>query len=184
MLSMNLKNRAGLLGAFLLTFALSLSGCRPLGMEDYKQTVRSGLQTMPWPLEIEQLFGDADHFITHWGFDTPGPRQWQTEVYFGGRFQLTMTVETEVDYQKRRIVRTVAPSQFYLFSIGRIKPGPGGGVSSFDSGQWRFGEAEWKKLVAAKGDWSVIGITIGETNPVPNFDKLVEAWRGPRIRVK
>ncbi len=181
---MNLKSRAGLAGAFLLTLAFSLTGCRPTGMEDYKRTVRSGLQTMPWPLEIEQLFGDADHFITHWGFGSSGPLLWNTEVHFGGRFSLTMQVETEVDYWDRKIIRAVTSPKFYLFSLDNIGVLPNGGISSGGSGQWTFGETEWRKLMAAKGDWSAIGISVGDTNPVPNFDALVKAVRAPRGRVK
>jgi hypothetical protein len=164
--------------------ALLLAGCRPSGMEDYKQMVRSGLQTMPWPLEIEQVFGDADHFLTHWNFAIEDPLQWNTEVYFGGRFWLTMQVETEVDYWKRTVVRTVKPPKFYLFKVASVTPFPNGGVKGKVDKQWEFGEAEWQKLVAAKGDWAAIGISLGDTNPVPNFDTMVKAQRAPRVRVK
>lgn len=170
--------------AAFLVLLLTLAGCRPSGMEDYKRTVRSGLQIMPWPLEIEQLFGDADHFITHWNFGGSEPRQWNTEVYFGGRFSLTMQVETEVDYWKRAVVRTVTPPKFYLWKYSKVTQGPNGGGSYGVEKQWEFGEAEWKKLVAAKGDWSAIGISVGTTNPIANFDIHVKEMRAPRVRVK
>jgi len=181
---MNLPRMLRLSAALL---ALLLAGCRPSGMEDYKQTVRSGLQTLPWPLEIEQLFGDADHFLTHWNFSGDDPLMWQTDVFFGGRFELAMEVRVEVDYWNRKVVKAVSPPKFYLWSWGKIVVEPGGGVTSYraeDSGWGEFGEAEWRKLVAAKGDWSVIGIALGNTNPVPNFDALVQATRRDRVRVK
>jgi hypothetical protein len=42
---------------------------------------------------------------------------------------------------------------------------------SIDYGQsLQFGEDQWKKLVAAKGDISVLGMQIKKSEPVPNFE--------------
>jgi hypothetical protein len=103
----------------LLAWACLVSGCSR--REIYKKMVRSGIQVLKWPAEMEHLFGDSDHFITHWGFHDPGPRLWNSEVYFGGRFCLTMQVEVEVDYKTCAVIRTVAPPKFYLRKVNRLE---------------------------------------------------------------
>lgn len=77
-------------------------------MSDYVKTVQSGIAKLPWPKQIENLLGDADHFITHYGF-SPGPKEWQTDVYFYGRYELTMVVNVDIDYGKHIVKTNVAP---------------------------------------------------------------------------
>jgi hypothetical protein len=66
---MNIVNRRFIYGRiFALLLALTAFTACGDEMDEYKQTVRSGLVALPWPSEMAALFGDADHFITHYGF--------------------------------------------------------------------------------------------------------------------
>ena len=166
---------------FALLFALiTLTACRDK-MTDYKQTVRSGIATLPWPKEMEALFGEGDHFITHYEF-SPGPKKWNTEIYFGGRYRFTMQVDVEIDYKKHVIERYTSPPKFYLWEIGPLTREKGEIVGAKIADQWIFDEAKWRKLVEAKGDWSVIGLPMKKDNPIPGFDEYVKGWRAPRVQ--
>ena len=62
-----------------------MGGCQRSGfnMERYKNAVKDGFTKIPQACEIENLLGEADHFISYSG---PDVRQdWNTEVYFAGR---------------------------------------------------------------------------------------------------
>ena len=42
----------------------------------------SGFKKIPEAKQINDLFGDADHFISYSGPNVP--QEWNTEVFFGG----------------------------------------------------------------------------------------------------
>jgi|ERR1041384_7378827 hypothetical protein len=149
----------------------------------YKQTVRSGIATLPWPKQMEELYGEGDHFITHYGFDTK-PKHWNTEVFFGGRYVLTIQVYVVIDYAKNAVVKTTAPAKFYVKEVAQVETLPDGRVSTKYGSGWELDETQWNQLVTAKGDWSVLGISLKTNDPVSGFDAYVKAWSGPRVRVK
>jgi len=151
-------------------------------MNDYIQTVQSGIKTLPWPKQMEALFGDGDHFITHYGF-SPGPKEWTTEVFFGGRYTLALKVDVEIDYKAQTIKTNVSSPKFYLFEVGSLLRGAKGVEGADISKQWILDEEKWKKLVQAKGDWSAIGIPVKTNSPVPEFDEYVKGLRAPRVRI-
>ena len=71
-------------------------------MSDYIQTVKSGLETLPWPKEREALFGEGDHFVTDYG-SSSGAKEWNTEVFFAGRYTLTLQVDVDIDDRWNRL---------------------------------------------------------------------------------
>jgi len=164
--------------AFVLLLALlTLTACHDK-MVDYKQTVRSGIATLPWPKEMEALFGEGDHAITHYAF-SPGPKDWWTEIHFGGRYTLTMHVDVEIDYEKNLIVKYVSPPRFSLVEVGSLVRENGEIRGAKIADQWFFDEMRWKKLVEAKGDWSVIGLPV-KNSLIPSFDEYVKICRAPK----
>lgn len=182
---MNLVTRS-LQIRLMLIFILAgmLTSCNPSmqsQLKDYEETIKSGINTLAWPKQMEALFGEGDHFITHYNF-SPGPKTWNTEIFFGGRYELTLQVDVEIDYRKRTIVRTVTPAKFYLAEIESVQISSSGQVGATYSNDWSFDEARWKKLVGSDGDWSQIGIPL-KTNAVPGFDQFVKAVREPRVQV-
>src|SRR2546422_65055 len=124
---------------FVMLGAGTLTSCGGDKMSEYVQTMKSGLTTLPWPKEMEALFGDGDHFITHYGF-SPGPKQWNTEVFFGGRYTLTLQVDVDIDYQKHLVLTNVSPPKFYLFEVGSLVRGPRGVEGADISAQWVLDE--------------------------------------------
>jgi len=151
-------------------------------MSDYIATVASARSALPVAVQIEELFGDADHFITHFGFDKK-PKTWNTEVHFGGRYRLTMQVLVVVDY-KKTTVTCVGEPKFWLKEISNVEYSPDGGHSaSFNSShEITFSLSEWHGFYESEGDLTVLGVT---KNPktVPHFEDLVSSIRRDRVHV-
>jgi hypothetical protein len=165
--------------------AIFLCGCSP-SMDDYKKTVRDGIKTVPHVEEIRQLFPNAptDHFITQYGFDKNVPVTWNTVVYFYGRYQLDYQVDVIVDYKNNRISHVQGVPVFRLAEIVLNHPVSNRPVeNTFASGHIIY-EKDWKKIVAAKGDFSVVGISLITNSPVAGFDEYVRSWRKDRVEVK
>ena len=65
----------------------SLPSCNAaLDMDNYKQAVKSGFVQIPEAIQVESLFGEADHSISYSGSNAP--KKWNTEVFFAGRYSL------------------------------------------------------------------------------------------------
>jgi hypothetical protein len=160
-------------------------------VNDYKDTVRDGIKFVPHVQEIKQMFPNAptDHFITQYGFDKNVPVTWNTVVYFYGRYELDYQVDVIVDYKNNKISKVDGIPAFLLLEVATVaKPTPGGAVGSTykstDQASHVFGEEQWDKIVAAKGDFSVIGIHLITNSPIPGFDDYVHAGRKDRIQVE
>ena len=167
---------------FGLLLVLGLCGCGQTE-KDYIQTTRSGIGSLPWPKQMEALFGDADHFITHYGMAS-GPRPWNTVVYFGGRYELALQVDVEINYRTHKIVKAVSPPKFHLSEIGSLIRNKANQVEGADIAKnWVVDEVQWNQFVQANGDWSVIGITVRTNDPIPGFDEYVKGWRSLLIKV-
>jgi hypothetical protein len=150
---------------------------------DYVATVRSAKAVLPIAVEMEELFPVADHFITHYGFND-GPRVWNTEVFFGGRYTLTMQVDVEIDYSANKITKVGGEPKFSLTETRKVDILPDGRAQSWYNGQnqRRFGPAEWEKVYQTKGDFSALDVTINH-DPVPNFEEDVSQARRDRVPV-
>lgn len=152
-------------------------------MSDYVQTVESAATNVPVALEMERLFGDADHFISHYGFDDE-PKQWNTEVFFGNRYILTMQIMVAVDYS-RNTVSQIGDPTFYLFECETITIEPEGTlhVRFNPHGQVTFSGEQWNSMFESGGDFAGIGVKLNPA-PVENFDRYVAGKRAPRVFVR
>ena len=152
-------------------------------MNDMIKTTQSGIDSLPWPRQMESLFGEGDHFITHFGFES-GPRTWNTVVYFGGRYELALQVEVEINYSKNKVGKVVSSPTFYLWEVGSTIRNSANRVEGANvSKDWKFDEIAWKKLVEAKGDWSAIDIPIKANEPVAGFEDYVKGQRAPVVKI-
>ena len=130
---------------------------------------------------MEALFGDGDHFITHYGMGS-GPKEWNSEVFFQGRYVLTLQVDVAINYWNNEVEKIVSSPKFYLVEVdSTVRENVGTGANSLNG--WEFDEAKWKKLLQAKGDWSAIGINVRTNDPVVGFEDYVKGLRAPRIKI-
>ena len=116
-------------------------------------------------------------------YSGPNVPQVTTLVYFGGRYQLGMKVVVEVSDDFSAITKVKGEPKFYFFELSRV-PRPPNSLGSYDGSSERsFGRDEWQKIVAAKGDFSVIGIKLKRGPPIPGFDEYVRSIRSEFVRV-
>jgi hypothetical protein len=157
---------------------------RPRNMDDYKETIRSARTVLPIAAQMEELFPVADHFIMHYAFDSD-PKLWTTDAYFGGRYNLTMKVDVEIDYTENRITKVIGKPKFHLLEVSNpyILTDEDADESNRDEGDWWFGPEEWNTLYAARGDFSAIGIEI-KRDPVAYFDEAVTQARSGRAHIR
>ena len=108
---------------------LILPGCA--GRANHESTVKSARTAIPAAVQMEEIFGEVDHFITHYGFDAK-PKPWNSEVHFGGRYVLTMQVDVTIDYT-RNVITKVGNPIFVLYEITKIEKDDNGmEMASFD----------------------------------------------------
>lgn len=167
----------------LFLFTLSFLGCsnvtESLNIEDsgdiflktYEQIHLSAKDKVPIAVEIERQFRNAvlTHMITGYG---QGKTRWQTVVFFGERYRLTMGVDVVVDYTRKSIVQ-VGDCSFLLNEVAFVTD-PQGRIGARFGKQWMFSERDWKTLVQNRFDFEKIDIILNE-QPVPDFDKFAKA---------
>ncbi len=168
-------------GLFLMSAVCAFVSCtqKRLNMNDYIQTAQSGLQTLTWPKEMESLFGDSDHFITHYGF-SPGAKEWHSKVYIYGRYELTLVVDVTIDYNRNKITGATNSPKFYLWKVSKIE---NNGQGARYDGDWEFGQEQWTQLVKSHGDFASIGIPVETNNPVVGFPEYVKGNRALLVRI-
>ncbi len=165
-----------------VAFASSCGHPRTFNIQNYTRAVKSGFSKIPEALQIESLFGEADQFISYSGPYVP--QKWNTVAYFDGRYILSMEVEVETNSEFSEITKVVGEPHFFLWEADQIVIEADGQPDTKYSRDLRFGLSDWKKVFAAKGDFSVIGITIKKDQPLANWDAYVRGWSGPRIKVR
>ena len=148
---------------------------------DYLKTTEQGIKTVPYVEEIRQVFSNAPmiHFIEQLGLKIGEtkrePAHWNTVVWFGGRYELTYQTLVMPDYRAHSVKQTQNPI-FILCEI-TTTTNAGRGAEFDPAGERRFGEVEWNRIIAAKGDFSVIGVHIKTNAPVAGIENYIAAWK-------
>jgi hypothetical protein len=179
----------GLQCLWLLIATLASCGCRDINfsMEGYHKAVLSGLDQIPQARQFDELFGkeNVDHFIGYSG--DRNDCDWNSEVYFAGRYCLTMRVPVRMGRSFDEVLEVRGEPKFYMVEITEVDDSDGqiGAFmrSNFQSQYGRFGSEKWDKLYQAQGDFSAVGIPIKRDEPVDRFDDLVAAVRRDRVQV-
>ena len=166
-----------------------------------ERAVKSAVKLLPAAIQIErmfstgskkQVFPSTDHFFSTYEFngkDSVLRKTFVTEAYFGGRYQLTMQADVELDRNDKVITKLRSEPTFVLRELESVETPQG--FYHPDVPRWRredrFDLEAWNKVVAADGDFSVIGITI-DTTPQSKSDaerarSYVHSQRSHRDRV-
>lgn len=167
-----------------------------------ERAVKSAAQFLPAAIQIErmfstsdkkQVFPSTDHFFSTYEFngkDSVLRKTFVTEAYFGGRYQLTMQADVELDRNDKVITKLRSQPTFVLRELESVETPQG--FYHPDVPRWRredrFDLEAWNKVVAADGDFSVIGIKI-DTTPQSRSDaerarSYVHSQRSHRDRVR
>ena len=165
-----------------------ITGCTANpSQSDYLKTTEQGIKTVPHVEEIRQIFPNAPkiHYIEQLGLQigetTRQLAHWNTVVWFGGRYELTYQILVVPDYGKHSIKESQTP----VFLLGEITEMTDGGRGViFGPGGGRFFEKDWNKVVAAKGDFSVIGIHLKTNAPIAGIENYIAASRDNTWAIK
>jgi hypothetical protein len=130
------------------------------------QLVRSGYGSITEARQIDDLFGPAWHSVSN--YQQPDLADWQTKALFAGKYQLNMLVRVRVD-RHSGAVEGIGKPHFWLREIEEIKSSRE--VSYNTDQEHEFGAEQWREVVKAHGDFSVIGIHLDRSHPAPGFDR-------------
>jgi len=151
--------------------------------------VRSGYTLIPQARQIDSIFGPAWHQVCN--YTEPDTVEWQSTTQIAGKYELTMVVSIEIDRHSGAAKKVLNKPQFVLARVVAITLRPDGTVGSISYGEsYSFDLVDWKKLVAAKGDFSAIGIQLVSGKPVANIDTYQKSPRnglrmvGPNEKAK
>lgn len=177
-----------LLSLVILILAVAVTGCGDIrfSQEGYQRAILSGLKQIPEARQFDELFGkeNVDHFISYHGSRKLG-NEWQTEVFFGGRYTLTMVVPVQMGRSFDEVLKVLAEPTFYFREVQKVEDYSGQVGADFDTRSERqFGEKEWSAIYSAKGDFAAGGIEMKDRSPVARFEDYVRATRRDRIKVR
>lgn len=157
----------------LSAFAGAMIPSRPI----QAATVSNGLAVVPYAADLQTLFPGArvaNLFSgARDGYDHRTVLCWNTMVMFGGRYELTYQIEVVPDFQDRTIKSVVGKPRFVIDEIDKLVDTPGG-LGAYYRGSYRFTGADFEKVLAAGGDFSVIGIKLDTNHPLARFDQFVD----------
>ncbi len=139
---------------------------------DRPRAIQHGREHLKVVKQIESLPGPCTHVLTG-----PNGRHadgvecgWVAVAYFGGRYQLEMSMPVIVDRSTSTITRSLAEPKFQLLEMRKID---GPSISYGGPAQREISLAEWEQVAAAGGDFSVVGITLSKLPPLPGYEELV-----------
>ena len=116
----------------------------------YKNALRSGMKKIPEARQMDEMFTQVDHSIAYHGDRSVG-NDWSTEVFFHGRYVLTMQVSVKMGYQFNKVLKVIGEPKFYLFEVKSVENYDGQiGASFAGDGQRTFNAAEWKRSIKQK----------------------------------
>ncbi|MFA9479422.1 hypothetical protein ACERK3_14125 [Phycisphaerales bacterium AB-hyl4] len=121
--------------------------------------------------EFHRLYPEATSsfggFAAGWA-DAQEMIPWRSEALLHGRYELTLQLDVGLSEDGRRIVRTGEPV-FYLNERRWVQRLPDGRLSIWYDPTHRpqqFGAEEWRKVVAADGDLSVLRFEVIADEPI------------------
>lgn len=170
----------------LIAVGLSLAMiCLPLGVcscrSRYQSLLLAGKKQLPCVADFYSLYPDSRHLITYATGDM-GPPTWTSTAGIDGRYILRMEMGVTPNKSLSGFSGGATP-QFSLQEISRVSVDSLHRPIVVEPGNTTltFGLSEWKKLVAAKGDLSVLGITEIKDQPIPNFDASWQEGAGEKM---
>jgi hypothetical protein len=142
-------------------------GLGNLQVRGHQEFAENGVAQIESARQMEQMYPNCRHTIVYTGRDSVST--WNAVAHFGGRYQLAMQVPVEIESSARG--RMIGEPRFYLHEVREVSISSTGQVGASFSRSIDFGQAEWNAVVAAGGDYSVIGFDVIKNAPVPDFDR-------------
>jgi hypothetical protein len=132
--------------------------------------VANVLRQEPSARRFNELFPDSRHFISY-VTGHYGPPTWNSATKLYGRYKLQMSASLQIDRQQLTATFS-SPPTFHLTEVASISRLPDGRDYVTYGGSWELSAEEWQRLVQAKGDFSVLGLSLIRDDPVPGFQRV------------
>ena len=166
-----LRNNFALVTICSLSFGCS--GCQSgWGMNDYRTAVRSGRSLITPALEMEKQFPKTEHMLIMYGGTGSTQHEWQTVAFFGGRYELTMTVNVILSSDGKEILKVVGEPKFYLSVCQKILDG-GGGATYIGTRYQKFGLQKWNEFRDSGYDPKILD-SANDGSTLPDFDAFAD----------
>jgi hypothetical protein len=144
---------------------------------DYEAALEDANRSIPCAVEFARLFPGAKSGFSYY-IGGAGPTSFYMEADLYGKYELTMPgLPVTFDASRRKVISFGEP-EFILRELTELrkirKVGIDAAFTNWSGsynmeGQRRLGASEWKRIVAARGDFSVIGFTFVTNRPLPGF---------------
>jgi hypothetical protein len=130
--------------------------------------VENGKKMLSPVSEFESLFPHNYSFISYYS-GKKGDPIWNSTAGIHGRYILKMKFKIKFD-DSRTKPEIISPPEFYLMEVKSIKKERNGKVyAPYTPELIKFNEKQWKEIVKAKGDFSVIGYEMNTKSPIKGF---------------
>ncbi len=159
------------------TAGCGISGLGGWDMAAYRSAIGSGRVKLSAALEMEQQFPKTEHMLIMYGGTGSEQHEWQTVSFFGGRYELTMTVNVILSADGKSIVSVAGEPKFYLWVYKHVVADGGG--SFFSEREQKFGQEKWKHFRDSGFDPKVLDPQ-HDGSELPHFDENADRWQESR----
>lgn len=142
-------------------------------VNNYNLAIQSGVRGPSYPGQFNTLFPNAVNGISYYT-GAIGQPKWYSKTGLYGRYVMRMFGEIKLDQARTNIV-SMEPPSFDMYELTNITVNPkNGSPQMYGQEKLKFSLETWQRLVAAKGDFRALGISVETNKPVEGFEK---AWQ-------
>ena len=143
----------------------------------YRDAVRSGRPLIAPAMEMETQFPKTEHMLIMYGARGRATQEWQTVSFFGGRYELTMTVNVILSSDGKKIVKIDEEPKFDLWVCDKVSAD--GGATFYGSRYREFGLQKWNEFRDSGFDPIVLD-PVADGSTLPDFDGYADSWQQSR----
>lgn len=138
----------------------------------YDAVIRSG-HVIPQVERFALAFPQRQEFLTYYrfGYGSGAPIIWNSKAYFGGRFELSMQFQVDLNLFNTQVVRHSEP-RFYFAEIDLIEVKNGQASVVRYAGSQELSRHAAEALMTARGDVAKAAIATRSSKAVQNFELL------------
>ena len=167
---------------YILTATLFLcasSGCgyNSGDVPSYRSAIQSGRKIIAPALEMEKQFPKTEHMLIMYGGTGSAQHEWQTVSYFGGRYELTMTVDVMLSDDGKTVETVIREPTFDLNVCSKISSDLG--CLYQGSKHQEFGIDKWNQLRDSGFDLKIMDSQF-DGSVLKNFDAFADTVQQSR----
>ena len=166
--------------SLLAAIAVSLfcSGCQNgWDTKAYRTAVWSGRSLIAPAIEMEKQFADTEHMLIMYGA-TGSKHEWQTVSFFGGRYELTMSVDVFLNSNGTSVLRVDDNPRFSM-SVYRSIEAKGDSAAVDKSRGTEFTIDKWLAFKESGFDLKILDPAY-DGSVLPYFKEYANTWQESR----